>query len=102
MLKENISALKKVIEENKPLEIICKFEDGQRMDMFREYKSFEEIIDDIPEIAEEKYKINTDKKIHDCKIANINLFCIYPHHIEKNNAKIFIENLNKLQYKCIV
>ena len=53
-------------------------------------------------MAEEKYKINTDKKIHDCKIANINLFCIYPHHIEKNNAKIFIENLNKLQYKCIV
>lgn len=49
LLKKDTSLIEKAIEENKPFEIACKFDDGQTMDICKEYKSFEEIIIDIPE-----------------------------------------------------
>lgn len=47
--KKDIISLNKIIKENKPLEIVCKFEDGQSLDIFKEYTSFEDIIKDIPD-----------------------------------------------------
>jgi hypothetical protein len=49
LTENDITSLNKIIKDNRPLEVICKFDDGQRLDMFKEYRSFEEIIKDIPE-----------------------------------------------------
>ncbi|PJI07651.1 MULTISPECIES: hypothetical protein [Clostridium] len=48
LLESDISSLQKISEENKPLEVVCKFDDGLNMDMDKEYKSFKDIIEDIP------------------------------------------------------
>lgn len=49
LIEVDIKSLKKIIQINKPLEIVYKFNDGQSVDMRKEYKLFEDIIDDIPE-----------------------------------------------------
>lgn len=49
LIEVDIKSLKKIIQINKPLEIVYKFNDGQSVDMRKEYKLFEDIINDIPE-----------------------------------------------------
>ncbi len=48
-LKEDIENVKEFINKNIPIKIICKFQDGQRVDIFKELSSFDDIIKEIPE-----------------------------------------------------
>ncbi|MBU3157842.1 hypothetical protein [Clostridium estertheticum] len=48
-LEEDIKLLSKMKKENHTLEVVCKFSDGQKLDMWKEYKTFQDIIKDIPE-----------------------------------------------------
>lgn len=49
LMKEDRKLLSQLIEENKSLEVVCKFNDGQNLNMSKEYRAFEDIIEYIPD-----------------------------------------------------